>query len=71
MDVNAGPFTGEVSVKVWGDGEIGSGKMANYGIEAEGKAGVGLKAPIGGVACYFGTASFKFNARKFASALTR
>ena len=29
MDVNAGPFTGEVSVKVWGDGEIGSGKMAN------------------------------------------
>ena len=71
MDVNAGPFTGEVSVKVWGDGEIGSGKMANYGIEAEGKVGVGKETAIGGAACYFGTASYKFKARTFASALTR
>ena len=70
MDVNAGPFSGEVSVKVWADGEIGSGNV-DYGVEVEGKVGVGKKTAVGGAACYFGKASFKFNARKFASALTR
>lgn len=72
VDGNYGPLTGEVSVKVWGEGNIVGGGNADYGVQLEGKVGVGGKIKgVGGAACYFARQTYKFNARKFASALTR
>lgn len=69
---NYGPLTGEVSVKVWGERNIVGGGPADYGVQLEGKVGVGGKIKgVGGAACYFGRQTYKFNARAFASALTR
>ena len=71
-DANYGPLTGEVSVKVWGERNIVGGGPADYGVELEGKVGVGGKIKgVGGAACYFGKQTYKFNARAFGSALTR
>ena len=71
FDANYGPLTGEVSVKVWGEGQIVGGN-ADYGVQLEGKVGLGVKKKgVGGFACYFARQTYKFNARAFASALTR
>lgn len=72
LDGNYGALTGEVSVKVWGERNILGGGPPDYGVQFEGKVGVGGKIKgVGGAACYFGRATYKFNARAFASALTR
>lgn len=71
FDAQYGPLTGKIGVKVWGEGNL-TGGDADFGIQADGKVGIGLKkSGVGGAACYFGTVSYKFSARTFAEALAR
>jgi hypothetical protein len=64
-----GPLTGELGVKVWGEG--GTDGLTDYGVQGEAKFGLGVKKQGVGFACYFVTTSVKFNARAFADALRR
>ena len=72
-DAQYGPLTGEVSVKVWGQSQGNKvGDRADFGVQAEGKLGLGVKKKrIGGFACYFVTVGYKFSARDFGDALVR
>ncbi len=69
-ETNYGPLRGELSVKFWAEGNIVGGQL-DYGVQLEGKVGLGLKKKgIGGFGCYI-PQTYKFNARAFGAALTR